>query len=299
MDKLQAMAVFVQIADSGSLTAAARELDKSLPAVVRTLAALEQALQVRLLNRTTRRIALTEQGRLYLAHCRSILADIEETEQMLGNDQLEPSGLLTLTAPVRFGEMYVSPALTRYLKQHPRVQVNLLLLDRMVNMLDEGIDLAVRIAPLSDSSLIARPVAEIRQVVCASPDILASHGQPSHPEALAQLPCVRFTGVSPGSVWHFQEGTKRLNVKINGSLMCNHIASSVDACVAGLGFGYFYSYQVMPYVKQGRLEIVLEDFELPSQPVSLVYQHRQLMSAKLRTLVDWLTTDLNASFQSP
>ena len=115
----------------------------------------------------------------------------------------------------------------------------------------------------------------------------------------APPPCVRFTGVSPGSVWHFQEGTKRLNVKINGSLMCNHIASSVDACVAGLGFGYFYSYQVMPYVKQGYLEIVLEDFELPSQPVSLVYQHRQLMSAKLRTLVDWLTTDLNASFQSP
>ena len=292
MDKLQAMAVFVQIADSGSLTAAARELDKSLPAIVRTLAALEQELEVRLLNRTTRRIALTEQGRLYLAHCRKILADIDETEQMLGNDQLDPSGLLTLTAPVRFGEMYVSPAVSRYLKQHPRVQVNLLLLDRMVNMLDEGIDLAVRIAPLSDSSLIARPVSQIRQVVCASPELLATHGTPLHPETLAQLPCVRFTGVSSGSVWHFQEGTKRLSVKINGSLMCNHIASSVDACVAGLGFGHFYS---MPDVKQGRLEIVLEKFELPSQPVSLVYQYRQLMSAKLRTLVDWLTTDLNDS----
>lgn len=295
MDKLQAMAVFVQIAESGSLTAAARELDRSLPAVVRTLAALEEEVQVRLLNRTTRRIALTEQGRLYLEHCRKILADIEETERLLGNDQQEPSGMLTLTAPVRFGEMYVAPAVNRFLQQHPRVQVNLLLLDRVVNMLDEGIDLAVRIAPLSDSSLIAKPVADIRRVVCASPEILARHGQPTHPDALAQLPCVRFNGISAGSVWPFQDGAKKLNVKITGSLMCNQIAASVEACVAGLGFGYFYSYQVMPYVKQGKLNIILEEFELPSQPVSLVYQHRQLLSAKIRTAVDWLSADLKAA----
>jgi DNA-binding transcriptional LysR family regulator len=295
MDKLQAMAVFVQIADSGSLTAAARELDRSLPAVVRILAALEHKLQVRLLNRTTRRIALTEEGRVYLEHCRKILAEIAETESVLSNNQREPSGMLTLTAPVRFGEMYVSPAVIRFLKHFPRMQVNLLLLDRVVNLLDEGIDLAVRIAPLPDSSLIAKPVSEIRQVVCASPEFLATQGNPEHPDVLAQLPCIRFTGISAGSVWHFQNKSKKISVKVRGSLMCNHIAASVDACIAGLGFGYFYSYQVMPYVKQGMLKIILADFELPSQPLSLVYQHRQLMSSKVRTVVDWLADDLKNS----
>lgn len=295
MNKLQAMTVFVRIAESGSLTAAAQELDKSLPTVVRMLAALEADLQVRLLNRTTRRIALTEQGRIYLERCRKILADIEDTEQLLSDDPLEPSGTLTLTAPVRFGEMYVRPAVTRFLKHYPRLQVNLLLLDRVVNMLDEGIDLAVRIAPLSDSSLIAKPVAEIRQVVCASPDVLKAYGKPEHPDALTQAPCIRFTGISAGSVWHFQQATKKLSIKVAGNLMCNHIAASVDACVAGMGFGYFYSYQVMPYIKQGKLEIVLQDFELPIQPVSLVYQHRQLLSSKIRTAVDWLGNELKSA----
>jgi len=295
MDKLQAMTVFVQIAEGGSLTAAAKALDKSLPAVVRMLAALEAELQVRLFNRTTRRIALTEHGRLYLERCRKILADVEAAERLLTDDQDEPTGSLTLTAPVRFGEMYVGSAVTRLLQQYPRLHVNLLLLDRVVNMLDEGIDLAVRIAPLGDSSLIVKPIAEIRQVVCASPDTLKTYGKPAHPDALAQLPCIRFTGITAGSVWHFRQATKKLSVKVAGSLMCNHIAASVDACVAGLGFGYFYSYQVMPYVKQGKLDIVLQDFELPTQPVSLVYQHRQLLPSKIRTAVDWLGREIETA----
>lgn len=295
MDKLQAMSVFVKIAENGSLTAAANSLGKSLPAVVRMLAALEKDLQVRLLNRTTRRIALTEEGRIYLERCRKILAEIEETERLLSDDQVEPSGMFTLTAPVRFGEMHVNPAVGRFLKQYPRMQVNLLLLDRVVNMLEEGIDLAVRIGPLSDSTLIAKPVAEIRQVVCASPDVLETYGTPERPEALAHLPCIRFTGISAGSVWHFREGSKKLSIKVGGNMLCNHIAASVEACVSGLGFGYFYSYQVKPHVEQGKLDILLEDFELPSQPVSLVYQHRQLMSSKIRTFVDWLSHELTNS----
>jgi len=292
MDKLQAMSVFVKIAESGSLTAAADSLGKSLPVVVRTLAALEDNLQVRLFNRTTRRIALTEEGRLYLERCRKILVEIEETERLLSHDQVEPSGTITITAPVRFGEMHVSLAVYRFLKKYPRIQINLLLLDRIVNMLDEGIDLAVRIAPLADSSLIVRPIVEIRQVVCASPDILETQGKPEHPEALAQLPCIRFSGISAGSVWQFQEDSKKLSVKVEGSLVCNHVAASVEACVSGLGFGYFYSYQVIPYVEQGKLKIILEDFELPPQPVSLVYQHRQLMSSRLRTFADWMMHEL-------
>jgi len=299
MDKLQAMSVFVKIAENGSLTAAANSLGKSLPAVVRILAALEKALQIRLFNRTTRRIALTEEGHIYLQRCRKILAEIEDTERLLINDETDPSGTITITAPVRYGQMHVAPAVNRFLRQYPRMQVNLILLDRIVNMLDEGIDVAVRIAPLSDSTLIAKPIDEIRQVICASPGLLDKYGKLEHPDALSQLPCVRFTGISAGSAWRFQDASKKISVKVGGSLMCNHIATSIDACVAGLGFGYFYSYQVMPFVKQGKLNIILENFELPPQPVSLVYQHRQLMSSKIRTFVDSLVSDLKKSLVQP
>jgi len=296
MDKLQAMGVFVQIAEQGSLTAAAEVLGKSLPSVVRMLASLEESLQVRLFNRTTRRIVLTEEGRFYLERCRKILADIEESELALNQDQIEPRGTITLTAPVRFGEMHVAPSVTRFLAQHPRVQINLLLLDRVVSLLDEGIDLAVRIAHLDDSSLIARPVGEIRQVVCASPGLLAaSGGAPSRPQQLADSPCVRFTGISSNSIWYFHDRGKRLTVPINGAFTCNQVRASVDACVAGLGFGLFFDYQVMPWVERGELEIILRDFEPAPLPLSLVYPHTRLMAMRVRSLIDWLALDLKRS----
>lgn len=296
MDKLQAMAVFVKIAEKGSLTAAANALGKSLPSVVRMLASLEESLRIRLFNRTTRRISLTEEGRIYLERCRKILAEIEESELALSQDQVEPRGTITLTAPVRFGEMHVAPSVTRFLEQYRHVQVNLILLDRVVNLLDEGIDLAIRIAYLDDSSLIAKPVGEIRQVVCASPALLAeSGGAPRHPEQLADLPCVRFTGISPSSVWHFRDDGKRLDVRVNGSFMCNQVRASVDACAAGLGFGLFFNYQVMPWVDRGELEIILSDFEPAPLPLSLIYPHTRLMAMRVRTLVDWLTRDLKHS----
>lgn len=292
MDKFQAMRVFVKIAEAGSLTAAANSLGKSLPSVVRMLAALEKDIQVRLFNRTTRHIALTEEGRFYLERCRRILADIEETEQVLNNEQVEPGGTVTLTAPVRFGEMHVMPAVTRFLQRYPQMQVKLILLDRIVNMMDEGIDLAVRIGPLNDSSHIAKPILEIRQVLCASPALIEQFGVPAHPEVLSELPCLLFTGISTRSLWHFEEKGKRFAVKVDGQLSCNQVAASVNACVAGLGFGYFYSYQVMPFVESGELLIMLEEYELPAQPVSLVYPHRELMSNKVRILIEWLSKEL-------
>jgi DNA-binding transcriptional LysR family regulator len=287
MDKLQSMSVFVQIAERGSLTAAADALGKSLPSVVRILATLEESLQVRLFNRTTRRIALTEEGRFYLERCRKILADIEETDMALGEHQIEPSGTVSLTAPVRFGEMHVAPAVTRFLQRHRRMRANLLLLDRVVNLLEEGMDAAVRIAELSDSSLIARPIGEIRRVVCASPTLLSETGRPQRPEALSALPCLLFTGISTGSAWHFQDGDKRLSVPVSGRLLCNQVGAAIDACIAGLGFGLFLHYQAMPSLERGTLEIVLSEFEPPPLPVSVVYPHTRLMSARVRTFVDW------------
>lgn len=295
MDKLRAMDVFVHIADGGSLSAAALALDKSLPSVVRMLAALEASLQVRLFNRTTRRITLTPEGRVYLEHCRKILADVAETEGALVREQTALSGTVTLTAPVRFGELHVVPALARFLQRHPRVQVNLMLLDRVVDLLEEGIDLAVRIAHLGDSSLVARPIGQIRQVVCASPALLQRVGAPARPEALSGLPCVRFTGISPGSMWHFQKDGKPLAVKVGGALACNQVGAALEACAAGLGFGLFLCYQAMPRVARGELAVLLPDYQPPSIPLSLVYPHARLLSARVRALVDWLAADIPRS----
>ncbi len=298
MDKLQAMVVFVEIAQRGSLTGAAQSLGKSLPSVVRTLAALEETLQVRLFNRSTRRIALTPQGKLYLEQCRKILADIDEAERALAEEQSEPSGTITLTAPVRFGEMHVAPAVTRFLSTYPKVQIRLLLLDRIVDLLEEGVDVAVRIAHLGDSSLIARPVGQIRQRVCASPALLARLGEPKRPEALSDLPCIHFTGVSQGPVWHFQEAAQRLSTPITGAFACNQISACVDACVAGLGFGQFFCYQVMPQLRSGALVPVLSGFERPRIPINLVYPHARLMASRVRILVDWLAGDIARTLES-
>ena len=214
MDKLHAMATFVQIAERGSLTAAAQGLDTSLSSVVRTLAALEADLGVRLLNRTTRRIALTAEGQQYLERCRRILADMEDAEQALRGTAQDPSGLLRVTAPVLFGQLHVGPVVEAFLARHRRTQVELILLDRVVSLVEEGIDLAVRIGPLSDSSMVAVPVGQIRRVAVASPALLAAAGTPAHPQDLGSLPCVRFTALMPGTTWHFIEITTKTRVRI-------------------------------------------------------------------------------------
>ncbi len=295
MDKLRAMSVFVQIAERGSLTAAAEAIGKSLPSVVRILANLEDTLQARLLNRTTRRLSLTEEGRIYFENCRRILAEIEDAEAAVGQQQTTPSGLINVTAPVRFGELHVAPAINAYLQRYPSVRIRLLLLDRTIDMLEEGIDVAIRIAPLSDSSLIARSVGQIRQVVCASPELLQRHGRPERPELLSELPCVRFTGLSTASVWRFDDGRKPLAVSIDGPLACNQVNASVQACIDGLGFGRFLCYQVMPAVRRGELKIVLQDFEPEPTPLSLLFLENRLLSTRIRTFVDWMAEALPES----
>lgn len=298
MDKLNAMSVFVHIAERGSLTAAADAMGKSLPSVVRILASLEDTLEVRLFNRTTRRITLTEEGRVYLERCRRILAEIEDAELTLGQHETEPRGVITVTAPVRFGEMHVAPAVTRFLQRYRRMQVRLLLVDRVIDMLEEGVDVAVRIAPLADSSLIAKPIGRIRQVVCASPALLAETGIPRRPEELSRLPCVRFTGLSSGSVWRFREDGKSLSVTVDGSLICNQADSSVQACIAGLGFGMLLGYQVMPAVRRGELQLVLTEFEPDPLPLSLVFPQNRLPSSRVKSFVDWMAEALPESLDA-
>ncbi|GHD66938.1 LysR family transcriptional regulator [Jeongeupia chitinilytica] len=287
MDKLRAMQTFVAIVECGSLTAAARVLTSSLPAVVRTLATLEEALGVRLLNRTTRRISLTDEGRDYLESCRQILGAIDEAEQRLSDRQDEASGRLVVTASVLFGQMYVAPAVTRFLQAHPKVQCRLVLLDRVANLIEEGIDVGIRIGPLDDSSLIARRVGEIHRIVAASPDYLSRYPAPQHPGDLAHANCIRFTG-NGRTTWLFQDQGRPLSVPVSGSLECNHGLPAVEACIAGLGIGQFLSYQITGHLAAGRLVPLLPAFQLPPLPVHIVYPHAGLLPHRTRLFIQWM-----------
>ncbi|WP_114969236.1 LysR family transcriptional regulator [Rhodoferax ferrireducens] len=292
MDKLKAMQTFVHIADEGSLTAAARSRDSSLPAVVRTLAALEAHLGVRLFHRTTRRISLTEEGKHYLENCRQVLAAVDDAEAALSADAAEPTGQLTLTAPVLFGQMYVAPAVMRFVQRFERMRCSLVLLDRVVNLLEEGMDAGIRIGPLEDSSLVAQPLGSLRRVVVASPTYLRRHGVPQHPKDLLKANCVRFLG-SSGPWWTFHENGRAFTVPVTGNLDFNHNAPVLDACLAGMGFGMFISYQVAPYLAQEKLQLVLETFEPPPRPVSVVYPHARMLPARTRAFIDFIKLELN------
>jgi DNA-binding transcriptional LysR family regulator len=292
VDQIKALQTFVRIADHGTLTKAAHAMNLSLPAVVRSLAALEAQLRVRLFNRTTRRVALTDEGRRYLDYARQILATLAEAERAISTDASTPAGKLRVTAPVLFGQLHVAPAVTRFLQKHALVQLELELLDRVVNLLDENFDVGIRIGALDDSSLVARSVGSVRRVVVASPAFLRRHGTPRAPQDLQALDCVRVS--SSSNTWSFHQQDKLLAVPVHGSLRCNHIQAVVDACVAGLGCGMFMSYQVAALVEQGRLKIVLDAFEPPPRPVNLVVPQARLLPARTRVFIDWMVRELRA-----
>ena len=289
------MRAFVEIVDRGSLTAAAEALDRSQPTMVRTLAALETHLGARLLHRTTRRMSLSPEGRDYLERCRRILADVDEAERAVMQDEGEPRGELRITAPVQFGQLHIAPALSGFLQRYQQVKVNLVLLDRNVDLVEEGFDLALRIGHLADSSMIAVRLGEVHRVICASPELLLVTGIPDHPNALSGLPCIRLHNLPRASEWPFHEGGRDLAVRVNGRFDSNQIAAARTACVHGVGFGQFLSYQVRREIDEGRLMPVLEAFQTSPLPVSLVYPGSRLVSTRLRALQNWLKDALRES----
>jgi len=291
MNKLSAMETFVRIVDKGSLTAAAEALDTSLPSVVRSLASLERELGVRLLNRTTRRIHLTDDGAQYLERCRAILTAVEETEAAFSARRAEPQGRLAVTAPVLFGRRFVAPMVSDFLERHPKVSAELVFVVRVVNLVEEGIDVAVRIGHLRDSSLVAIPLGRVRRVVCASPDYLRRAGTPRHPRELRAHACVRHTGLARGD-WHFRIGRRTVTVPVKAVITCSDIDSSLHACVSGCGLGMFLSYQVASYRKEKKLSYVLEDFETEPAPVQVVYAQSRLVTGKVRAFVDECVSSL-------
>jgi DNA-binding transcriptional LysR family regulator len=286
MDKFGAMETFVRIVDKGSLTAAANALGTSLPTVVRMLASLERHLGVTLLHRTTRRIRLTEEGVLYLERCRAILSATHEAEETLVSREAELRGNLTVGAPVLFGRRYVAPLVNDFLRRHPKVTVDLRLGDPVLNLGQEHVDVAVRIAPLKDASLVAIPVGQVRRVVCASEQYLRENGIPEVPDDIRKHHCVRHTGLAPRSEWHFKVGQRNVSIPVISRVSCNEIDSSLSACMDGLGLGVFLSYQVAPLRKNGRLKYVLEQFETEPIPVHVVHAHSNLPSNRMHVFID-------------
>ena len=275
MDKLRAMTSFVRIVDRGSLTAAAADLGVSLPSMVRTLATLERELGATLLNRTTRRLHLTDDGRQYLERCRAILGQVQEAEATLHSRRAAPSGRLAVTAPALFGRRYVASLMSEFLLQHPQVSGELLFVDRVVNLVEEGIDAAVRIGQLPDSSLVAIPLGKVRRVMCASPAYLRTHGVPRRLEDLQGHRGLRVTGLAQAR-----------KISMASVLTCNQADAAIEACTSGLGIGSFVSYMVAPQVRAGRLKYVLEDFEVEPLPVSFLYPQSRLLSPTVRAFAD-------------
>lgn len=294
MDKLRAMQSFVRIVEGGSLTAAAESLRVSLPSMVRSLAALEAGLGLRLLNRTTRRMALTNEGREYYELCRRVLADVEQAEAALTAQQDTPRGRLRVTASVMIGQMHVAPVLNAFAARHPAVNAELLLLDQPLDLVAEGVDLAVRIGRLPDSGLVAIPVGLARRLLCASPAYLKRAGTPQSPEELAVHRCLASSGPARGYQWQLGAGKQAKPVKLRPVFSSNQIAAVIDAAASGLGIGQFLDYQVQGLLASGRLRRILVEFEPPAQPINVVHPQARRPSANVRAFIDWGVPRLRA-----
>ncbi len=298
MDRLKAMANFVRINDSGSLSAAADSSGQSVASLVRSLAALEQHLGVRLLNRSTRRMALTEEGAQYLAWSRRMLAEVELMEQHFDNARHDrPAGLLRLTAPVEFGQRYIAPLVNDFLKAHREMRVELMLDDRINDLLDEGLDLAVRIGRLPDSSMVARTVGHTRLITCASPDYLRGAPTPDSPRALHEHICINQK--DRGRHWYFRSGKTELVEEVQARLVTNQTHAVRLACVQGLGIARLLHYQVWQELQDGRLQRILQAFEPEALPVQLVFPHAQMLAPRVRAFIDWTCPRLEAQLPDP
>ena len=299
MDRIDAMQVFVTALDEGSLAAAGRRLGRSPAAVTRAIHFLEDHLGTRLLHRTTRAITLTEAGDRYAATCRRVLADLAEADLHAAGDRAAPRGILTLTAPVVSGTRILRPILDAYLDQHVSVQARLILLDRPVHLVDEGIDIALRIAHLPDSSLVAIRVGDVRRVVCAAPAYLARKPAPRTLDDLAGHDCVSFAQGGEGEIWNFPpaaDGKPARAVRVRPRLTVNTIEGAIGSALDGHGVTRVYSYQVEREVRDGRLVLLLEAFEPPKLPVHLIVPEGRLAIAKVRAFVDFATPRLRAEF---
>jgi DNA-binding transcriptional LysR family regulator len=292
MDRLEAMAVLLAVVDAGSLSAAARRLGTPLPTVSRKVAELEAHLHTRLLHRTTRQLSLTEAGASYVAACRRILDEVGEAERIATGEYATPKGELAVTAPVVFGRLHIVPVVAEFLAEYPDIDIKLLLTDRVVHMMEEQVDVALRIGQLPDSSLRAIGVGMVRWVTCASPAYLDKHGVPKAPRELAGHHCISFDVMESRRAWVFGSGKSALSVPVLSRLEVNTAEAAIDAATLGVGLVRVLSYQVAGALAAGSLKLVLEDFESAPFPISLVHKGQTPLPLKLRAFLDFVAPRL-------
>jgi DNA-binding transcriptional LysR family regulator len=294
MDQVHLMTVFICVGEEESFAAAARRLDLSPAAVTRAISGLEEHLGVKLLLRTTRNVRLTEAGRRYMDDSRAILASIAEANEAAAGINSAPKGNLSVTASVLFGRSYIMPCIVRFLKDHPEVEVSAYFLDRVVNLVEEGMDVAVRIGHLPDSNLKALRVGQVRRVLCASPEYLAKHGVPQHPADLLRHTIIAASGISPRVEWKFGALDDPTMVRMKPRLTVTSNDAAIDAAVGGLGVCRLLSYQVAEQLRDGRLSIILADYEEAPLPVHVLHRESKFGSAKVRKFIDMLVDYLRA-----
>ncbi|WP_060498585.1 LysR family transcriptional regulator [Pseudomonas sp. NBRC 111133] len=294
MDQIHLMKVFVAVGELESFAAAARRLDISPAAVTRAVSALEDQLGVKLLLRTTRSVRLTEAGGRYLEDTRHILASINEANAAAAGINATPKGDLAVTAPILFGKKFVMPCIVRYLQQYPEVDVSAYFLDRVVNMVEEGMDVAVRIGPLPDSGLKALRVGRVRRMLCASPDYLARHGAPKHPSDLAGHAVIGTTNLSPRAGWRFGVTEEPTTVRMKPRLTVTSNDGAIAAASGGLGIARLLSYQVADELANGQLQVILAEYEEAPWPIHVLHRESKYGSAKVRAFIDMLAQALRA-----
>lgn len=287
MDRLHEMEVFLAIADAGSFAAGGARLRVSPPAVSRAVASLEDRLGARLINRTTRSLSLTEAGARFLESTRRLLDEIDTAEKQAAGETALPQGHLTVTASVAFGRMVMTPILCDFLSRQPRVTVALMMYDRIVNIVEEGIDVAVRIGDLPDSSLMARRVGNVRRILVASPDYLARSGLPPSPGDLKLHSIIAFTGLMPNREWRYKDKGEDRQVALSPRMEINDPSAAIAAAEAGEGITIALSYMVADSIREGRLVPVLDEFSPGPVPVHLVYPQSRLLAPKIRAFVDF------------
>lgn len=294
MDRLEAMEFFITSVEAGSFSAAGRQLNVPLPTVSRRVAELETHLNTQLLVRSTRRLALTEAGTTYLAACKRILEDIEEAESQAAGDHNVPRGALTITAPVVFGRLFVVPVLTVFLQKYPQISINLILSDQILDLVDEHIDLAIRTGVLSDGSLVSCKLGEMRRVVCGSPAYFSKNGIPKALDDLWKHMCVTYTGLASGSTWTFnpRDGRQSKGIRPQCRLKVNSAEAAIEAAIDGVGVTNVFSYQVVHAVAEGKLQIILRDYEPEPTPVHIVHVHQALLPRKIQLFVDFAVANL-------
>jgi DNA-binding transcriptional LysR family regulator len=286
MDRLDAMQAFVLVADLKGFAPAARKLGLSASAVTRLIAALEDRVGARLLQRTTRSVTLTDVGARYLERIRRIVADVEEAEASAQAERTQPSGRLVVSAPIGFGRIHVTPLISTWLKRYPEVAGELRLSDRMINLVEDGVDCAVRIGHLADSSLVARNVGDMRRIVVAAPDYLARRGEPRTPAAIPSHDTIQFGAITAAPEWRFVEDGADIRVVCTPRFTTNSADAAIWHAEQSGGLTRVLAYQAAEAIGKGKLKVVLADFEQPPLPIHLIYPTSRLLSAKVRTFID-------------